>query len=72
MGQAQNPSATSTGGHCPPGPAACGMAMPSGVCAAAIKLATSLTGAATEVLALALGTGVVLALAFVAEAEEWW
>jgi hypothetical protein len=46
------------------------MAMPSGVCAAAIKLATSLAGAALEVFALALATGVALALAVVAGAEE--
>lgn len=58
--------------------------MPSGVCAAAIRLATSATGAAVEVLVVALATGaaaeelavvlatgVALVLAVVAGAEEW-
>jgi hypothetical protein len=48
------------------------MAMPSDVCAAAIKLATSPAGAAAEVLLVAEATGVALALAVVAGAEEWW
>jgi len=46
--------------------------MPSGVCAAAIMLAMSLTGAAAEVVAVELATGVALVLAVVAGAEERW
>jgi hypothetical protein len=53
VGHDQKPRATTTGGHWPPGPAGCGIAVPSGVCAAAMMLLTSLgalaAGAVAEV-----------------------